>query len=74
MNGGATRELRVVAVNGDDDFCETVPNELLEQGFGVTSFSGGLFVLAALGALSAADLIVLDRGIPTIQALIRRSS
>ena len=64
MSGAPAAEIRVVVVDGDDTFRNLLSNELSEQGFAVTTYSDARSVLAALDSLSAADLIVLDWGVP----------
>lgn len=59
-DGEPASQIRVVIVDGDDYFRETLSNELGEQDFAVTVFSDAQSVLAAPDALSAADLVVLD--------------
>jgi two-component system response regulator ChvI len=58
-----TPEIRIIIVDGDDYFREMLSNELSEQGFAVTTFSGAQAVLAAPDTLSSADLVVLDWGL-----------
>ena len=64
MSGTPAAEIRVVVVDGDDDFRNLLSNELSEQGFAVTTYSDAASVLAALDSLCSADLIVLDWGVP----------
>lgn len=64
MSDTPAAEIRVVVVDGDDAFRDLLSNELSEQGFTVTTYSDAASVLAALDSLSAADLIVLDWGVP----------
>lgn len=60
--GELAPEARVVVVDSDDRFRDTLSNELSAQRFEVTAFPDLQSVLAAPNALSAADLLVLDWG------------
>ena len=54
------RPMKVIAVDGDEQFRRLLSDELAEYGFDVTTFPDGVALLEAASAVSAADLIILD--------------
>ena len=63
-SGTPAAEIQVVVVDGDDTFRDLLSNELVDRGFAVTTYADTRSVLADLDALCAADLVVLDWGVP----------
>jgi two-component system response regulator ChvI len=59
-----TNPIRVLFVEDDEDYRETVGDELSEHGFAVHSFADGDSLLGSLDAAADADVIVLDWGLP----------
>ena len=66
----AEGRVRLILVDDDDDYREAVAGELMDMGFEVTSFGDGPEMLAAVaeGAV-AADVIVLDWGLPSLAGI-----
>ncbi len=54
------RAVKVVAVDGDEDFRRRLSDELIEQGFDITVFGSGIALLQDVQTVAAADLIILD--------------
>ena len=61
--------IRVLLVEDDDDFRETLGWQLAERGFSVQGFSDGAHLLAALHELAAADLVILDWILPSVSGI-----
>lgn len=62
--------MRLILVDDDDDFREAAALELSDLGFEVTSFADGADMLAALSeGRVAADVIVLDWGLPSLAGI-----
>ncbi|MBS0521728.1 MAG: response regulator transcription factor [Proteobacteria bacterium] len=69
-DGVAESRIRLILVDDDDDFREAVAAELTDLGFDVTSFADSTEMLAAASAGNiAADVIVLDWGLPSLAGI-----
>lgn len=66
---GKADTIRVLLVEDDHYYRETLADELSEQGFAVHSFSDGAALLGSLDAATDADVIVLDWGLPKIPGI-----
>jgi two-component system, OmpR family, response regulator ChvI len=66
---GASNVVRVVVVDDDDLFCETLDLTLIEKGYDVASFSTGDAVLAYFSAGGSADVVLLDWRTPGMSGL-----
>jgi two-component system response regulator ChvI len=64
-----TNPIRVLFVEDDEDYRETVSDELSEHGFVVHSFADGDSLLGSLNTATDADVIVLDWGLPKISGI-----
>jgi len=60
---------RVVLVEGDQYYRETLTGELLRQGFVVHAFADGASLLGALATAVDADLVVLDWDLPRMSGI-----
>jgi two-component system, OmpR family, response regulator ChvI len=60
---------RIVLVDDDDSFRESLGLNLLDEGFAVASFSNGADALAYFGRGAAADVILLDWRMPGMNGL-----
>ncbi len=56
--------IRILCVEDDEAFRETLAGELLEHGFSVRGFPDGASLLAVAEELEDADLLLLDWGLP----------
>src|SRR5216683_7150382 len=56
--------IRVLLVENDQIYRDTLSNELSEQGFAVHSFADGPALLGSLDTAIDADVIILDWGLP----------
>ena len=63
------KSVHLLFVEDDDDYRETVSAGLVELGFSVQGFSGGLPLLDSLSQCVDADAIVLDWGMPDIMGI-----
>src|SRR5271154_6334803 len=63
------RSTRIVLVDDEDDFRESLGLNLEDEGFGVTSFAGGAAALEHFAAGEPADLILLDWRMPGMNGL-----
>ncbi len=63
------RSTRIVLVDDEDDFRESLGLNLEDEGFGVTTFPGGAPALAYFAAGKEADLILLDWRMPGMNGL-----
>jgi two-component system response regulator ChvI len=61
--------IRIVVVDDDDLFRETLDLDLTDQGYEVTSFSGGMAALDHVASGGCADLILLDWCMPGMSGL-----
>src|SRR6476646_8189946 len=61
--------IRLILVDDDDDFREAASAELTDLGFAVESFADGQSMLASVADGTAADIIVLDWGLPSISGI-----
>ena len=61
--------IRVLFVDDDEDFRETIANELLEHGFSVHGFADAVSLMNALDQGVEADLVLLDWGLPRISGI-----
>ncbi len=66
---GSTRIPRILLVDDEDDFRETLSLSLGDKGFDVTSFAGGAAVLDHLASGEAADLVLMDWRMPGMNGL-----
>jgi two-component system response regulator ChvI len=62
--GGATDDIRVLFVEDDNEYRETLAGELSEQGFAVESFGDAASLLDSLDVAVEADIIILDWKLP----------
>jgi two-component system response regulator ChvI len=60
---------RIVLVDDDDSFRESLGLNLLDEGFDVVSFSGGAAALEHFAGGGEADVILLDWRMPRINGL-----
>src|SRR5271154_3320798 len=60
---------RILLVDHEDDFRETLSVSLGDKGFGVTSFAGGAAALEHLAAGEPPDLVLLDWSLPDMNGL-----
>jgi two-component system response regulator ChvI len=67
--GDANQPIRLIFVDDDDDYREAAAAELVDLGFVVKSFADGASMLASLAHGVAADVIVLDWGLPTMSGI-----
>jgi two-component system response regulator ChvI len=66
----AVEPVRLILVDDDDDFREAASAELTDLGFSVTSFGDGTAMLASVAEGNiAADVIVLDWGLPSLAGI-----
>jgi two-component system response regulator ChvI len=65
----SANSIRVLFVEDDALYRESVCTQLSRQGFAVRSFADGASLLAALDAAAAADVVVLDWGLPDISGI-----
>lgn len=73
-NGPAKREvvdraIRVVVVDDDDLFRESLEQNLIDAGFTVTGFGDGTSALAYLSSGEAADIVLLDWKMPVMNGI-----
>ena len=68
---GEAGPIRVLIVEDDENYREIVSSELEWHGFAVRSFADGDELLGSLDAAAEADVIVLDRRLPTISGIDR---
>jgi two-component system response regulator ChvI len=61
--------IRVLLVEDDEDYRETVGSELSWHGFAVRSFADGASLLGLLDTVTDADVIVLDWRLPNISGI-----
>src|SRR5713226_10558666 len=59
-----TKTLRVVLVEDDELYRETLTDELSKQGFVIRSFSDGTSLLDSLHAAVDADVVIVDWSLP----------
>src|SRR5713226_654961 len=59
-----TKTLRVVLVEDDELYRETLTDELSKQGFVIRSFSDGTSLLDSLHAAADADVVIVDWRLP----------
>ena len=64
-----TRTIRVVLVEDDELYRETLTYELSRQGFVVRSFSDGTSLLDSLNAAIDADVVILDWRLPKMSGI-----
>lgn len=64
-----TISIRVLWVEDDEQYREAVGEELADHGFAVRSFADGDDLLGSLDAVSDADIILLDWGLPSISGI-----
>jgi two-component system response regulator ChvI len=64
-----TNPIRVLFVEDDEDYRETVRNELSDHGFAVRSFADGDSLLGSLDTAVDADVIVLDWDLPNTSGI-----
>lgn len=64
-----TRAARILLVDDEEDFRETLSLSLGDEGFGVTSFAGGAAALEHLASGEAADVILLGWRMPGINGI-----
>src|SRR5271163_1781157 len=63
--GAATKDIiHVLLVEDDDDYSETLADQLSVEGFAVQTFADGAALFEQLGAAADADVIVLDWMLP----------
>lgn len=60
---------RIVVIDDDDLFRESLEQNLIDAGYAVTTFAGGPDALAALADGTAADLILLDWKMPMMNGI-----
>lgn len=60
---------RIVVIDDDDLFRESLEQNLLDAGYAVTTFAGGPDALAALADGAGADLILLDWKMPAMNGI-----
>jgi two-component system response regulator ChvI len=74
------RPSRVVLIDDDDEFCESLSQHLIDEGFEVTAFLNGAAALRHLDEGGQADVILLDwrmpgmNGLEVLQELRRRGT
>ena len=69
-DAAAAERVRLILVDDDDDFREAASAELMDFGFEVTSFADGTAMLASIAEGNmAADVIVLDWGLPSLAGI-----
>ena len=66
---GQDERIRLILVDDDDDFREAASAELVDLGFAVESYADGQSLLASVADGTAADIIVLDWGLPSISGI-----
>jgi two-component system response regulator ChvI len=66
---GKTAAVRVLFVENDQDYRETLAGELSERGFVVKGFADGASLLGSLDAALGADVIVLDWSLPKMSGI-----
>src|SRR5437899_2183705 len=66
---GRPDAIRVLLVEDDLYYRETLTDELSEQGFDIQSFGDGAALLGSLDAAVDADVIVLDWGLPKMSGI-----
>src|SRR5262245_3044687 len=64
--------IRILFVEDDEYYRETLTEELGELGFSVKSFPDGAAILESLDTMAEADAIVLDWGLPKTTGIDRR--
>ena len=67
--GETAARTRIVLVDDDDLFCETLGLTLIDEGYEVTSFSGGSAALDHFATGGHADVVLLDWRMPGINGL-----
>jgi len=65
----AVRSTRIVLVDDEDDFRESLGLNLEDEGFGVTTFAGGPAALEYLASGETAEVILLDWRMPGMNGL-----
>jgi two-component system response regulator ChvI len=61
--------MRVLFVEDDESYRESVGDELSEHGFTILSFPDGASLLDCLDVAAEADLLILDWGLPDISGI-----
>jgi two-component system response regulator ChvI len=65
----ASKSVRIVLVDDDDLFRESLGLNLIDEGYEVTSFSNGAAALEHFGAGGSADIVLLDWRMPGMNGL-----
>jgi len=66
---GGTEIIRVLLVEDDKNYRETLADQLSDHGFAVQGFADGASLLASLGAAVEADVIILDWSLPKMSGI-----
>ena len=66
---GPGERIRLILVDDDPDFREATAGELTDLGFAVEAFPDGASMLASVADGTAADVIVLDWGLPMMSGI-----
>jgi two-component system response regulator ChvI len=69
VTSDANKPVRLIFVDDDDDYREAAVAELVDLGFAVESFADGASMLASVTDGVAADVIVLDWGLPAMSGI-----
>ncbi|HXP74039.1 MAG TPA: response regulator, partial [Stellaceae bacterium] len=65
----ALPRVRILVVDDDDEFRESLSLNLMDEGFGVTTFADGPSALEHLAAGESVDVILLDWRMPGMNGL-----